>query len=285
MNDQEIIKKINDFESWYYQFDLKGHLTPISKKSRINRHLQRKKYFFDPVVQLSGGTLSGKRVLDLGCNAGFWSLAAVENGAEFVLGIDARKMHIDQANFVFETREIPKSKYQFIQGNIFESDLKNYGTFDIVLCLGVLSHTSKPISLIELVSQVNTDILIIDTFCSRLPGSLLEFRNEDANRNLSAIDYPNVIRPAKSALTKMVRQFGYSVIILKPQFRNYSGCNDYRFGAHRAFLCTKVMDVSDIPLKTEKITLGSQFVDFCYYLARCFYSPILGWLKRKPPEN
>src|SRR5215212_7167970 len=30
------------------------------------------KYFFDPLVHLLGGSLTGKRALDLGCNAGFW---------------------------------------------------------------------------------------------------------------------------------------------------------------------------------------------------------------------
>jgi ribosomal protein L11 methylase PrmA len=42
-------------------------------------------------------------VLDLGCNAGFWSLAAIDAGADLVVGIDGRQMHIDQANLVFET--------------------------------------------------------------------------------------------------------------------------------------------------------------------------------------
>jgi tRNA (mo5U34)-methyltransferase len=285
MNNQEIIQIINSFESWYYRFDLKGNLTPVKNERWINRHLQRKKYFFDPLVQLSGGSLAGKRILDLGCNAGFWSLAAIENGAESVLGIDGRKMYVDQANFVFETKDIAKSKYQFIQGNIFEVDLKKYGSFDIVLCLGFLSHTSKPICLMELISQVNADILIIETFCSRLPGSFFEFRNEDSNRNLSAIDYPMVLRPTKVALTKMVRQFGYSVVMLKPRFQNYSGCADYRNGAHRAFLCTRNMDLSNIPIRRERITFGTQLVDLCIYVASCFYNPILRWLARKLPER
>jgi len=59
----------------------------------------------EPLSELYGGSLKGKRVLDLGCNAGFWSLDALERGADFVLGLDGRRMHIDQANFVFEVKE------------------------------------------------------------------------------------------------------------------------------------------------------------------------------------
>ncbi|MGH2699183.1 MAG: DUF1698 domain-containing protein, partial [Actinomycetota bacterium] len=57
-------------------------------------------------MELCGGSLRGKRVLDLGCNAGFWSLEALDRGADFVLGIDGRDMHIEQAEFVFEVKEI-----------------------------------------------------------------------------------------------------------------------------------------------------------------------------------
>src|SRR5918998_5027763 len=88
--DEEIQKKIASFARWHYRFDLKGNLTPIYEPSWENRHEQRRKYFFEPLVQLFGGSLAGKRVLDLGCNAGFWSLAAAQAGCDYVLGVDGR---------------------------------------------------------------------------------------------------------------------------------------------------------------------------------------------------
>jgi hypothetical protein len=72
MQGEEIRRRIASFPTWHYQLDLKGNLTPIHKEDRVNRHRQRKEYFFDPLVDMFGGTLAGKRVLDLGCNAGFW---------------------------------------------------------------------------------------------------------------------------------------------------------------------------------------------------------------------
>ena len=81
MQDDEIRERIASFPNWHYQFDLKGNLTPIFKKSHVKRHAQRKKHFFDPLVGLFGGSLEGKRLLDLGCNAGFWSLCAARPGA------------------------------------------------------------------------------------------------------------------------------------------------------------------------------------------------------------
>src|SRR5690606_28533614 len=93
MDQEQIRQKIASFPRWHYQFDLAGNLTPIFREKWIIRHRERKRYFFDPVVDLCGGSLKGKRVLDLGCNAGFWSLNAAEAGADFVLGVDGRQMH------------------------------------------------------------------------------------------------------------------------------------------------------------------------------------------------
>src|SRR5690349_25791 len=96
----DLHERIAAFPRWHYEFDLQGEKTPIYDPTRRNRHLQRRKYFFDPLVQLAGGSLKGKRVLDLGCNAGYWSLLAAQAGADYVLGIDGRQMHIDQSNLV-----------------------------------------------------------------------------------------------------------------------------------------------------------------------------------------
>ena len=104
--------RINNFDDWNYQFELAGHKT-TPHADAINRHEQRKKYFFRPLVDLLGGSLAGKRVLDLGCNQGFWSLAAIENGCDYVLGIDGRQTHIDQAKFVFDVKGINKARYNF----------------------------------------------------------------------------------------------------------------------------------------------------------------------------
>src|SRR5262249_29992354 len=145
MRDSDLLATIHRFPRWHYQFDLQGHKTPIADTNNINRHEQRKNYFFQPMVELLGGSLEGKRVLDLGCNSGFWSLCAVENGCDYVLGIDGRETYIEQARFVFEAKGVDPRRYDFRCANVFEVEPEDLGTFDIVLCLGVLYHVSKHI--------------------------------------------------------------------------------------------------------------------------------------------
>src|SRR5918992_1624694 len=217
MQDEEIRQKIASFARWHYQFDLRGNLTPIHKKPRVNRHVQRKKHFCDPLVRLFGGSLEGKRVLDLACNAGYWSLASIEVGADYVLGIEGRQMHVDQASFVFDIKEVERDRYDFVMGDIF----------------------------------------VVDTTLSMASGSSLKIVPQDPDSYMSAVDRSIAMRPTKRAVRDLAEHFGYSVVMLEPDFRNvkgkpaWAGSNDYRRGSRRAFICAKKTDLSHLSAKVE----------------------------------
>lgn len=249
MNDAQILNKINSFAYWYYQFDLAGHKTPVKGPDVIRRNEQRKNYFFRPLVDLLGGSLAGKRVLDLGCNAGFWSLCAIESGCDYVVGIDGRQMHIDQAEFVFEVKGIERDRYHFYCGNVFDLLNENLGQFDIVLCLGLLYHISKPITLLERISSINTDLLVIDSILSKKEGSVFEVRHGNLDHPLQAVDYELVLSPTRAAVLDMVRQFGYHVAILKRNFTDYASAPLYMDASRLAFMCAKQTDLA--PLDVE----------------------------------
>jgi tRNA (mo5U34)-methyltransferase len=261
MERSEIISRINSFPNWHYQFEIQGILTPVFDKSHINRHKQRKGYFFDPVVQQLGGSLAGKRVLDLACNAGFWSLCALQSGCEFVVGIDGRQLHIDQANFICEAEGIESSRYSFLCGNIFDIDLSQFGSFDLVFCLGLMYHVSKPMELIEKICEVNSDILIIDTFVLGVPGSFLGIRRNRLEEPRSSVDYELVFLPTKQCVLDIVEQFGYSVSMLKPDFQDYAGALDYKLRQRRAFLCAKKTVVTKWSVAVEANSMLSQLAD------------------------
>jgi tRNA (mo5U34)-methyltransferase len=247
----DLERRVASFPRWHYQIDLGGVVTPIWHTSRINRHIQRKAYFFDPLVDLMGGSLEGNRVLDLGCNAGFWSLCAAEAGCDYVLGIDGRQMHVDQANLVLEAKGIDRSRYDFVLGNIFDLDFSDYGLFDVVLCLGLLYHVSKHVNLFEIISRANDDVLVIDTAVSLAPGSYLKLRTETLDSPRDAVDYELVMTPTKQAVLDMASMFGYKGVVLRPRFTDYTGSREYLSGRRRALICTKKTPLDDAPFDTE----------------------------------
>ncbi len=252
MKSQDIPARIHSFPYWHYQFDLDGHQTPVSKQI-ANRHAQRKAYFFDPVVKLLGSSLAGKRVLDLGCNAGFWSLCALQAGCDFVLGIDAQPVNLAQAQFVFDVKGVARDRYLFKRADVLDLNLDQLGEFDLVLCLGLLYHLNQPIALLDKIVRINRDLVLIDTRLSTLPGRLFELRYESRTLPSTVLSAHNdlVLFPTRKAILDIVQHLGYSAIVLKPHFSNYLGAEEYKTGQRRAFVCAKQTDLANLHAPVE----------------------------------
>lgn len=242
----DLAAEVARFERWHYQFDLGGVRTPIFDPDHVRRHAERRAYFFEPLVRLSGGSLRGKRVLDLGCNAGWWSLQAIEAGCDSVVGIDGRPAHIEQAELVFRAKGVDPDRYLFLQGNFLEADLARHGPFDIVLALGILYHVSKPIELLERIRHANTDLLVIDTALSRARGAFLEMVREPTDEPRNAVDRGLVLWPTLTGLLEIVRELGYAARCLEPRFGDWRGSEDYRRGLRRAVIASRKTDLSPL---------------------------------------
>jgi hypothetical protein len=52
----------------------------------------------------------------------------------------------------------------------------------------------------------------------------------------------------------MASAFGYSSVVLKPEFSNYTGCREYRQGRRRAFLCAKKTLLKELSAPTEPVS-------------------------------
>jgi predicted nicotinamide N-methyase len=234
VNDQELEERIAAFPSWHYMFEFEGGVrTPVPWPGQINRHRQRRRYFFDALLALMGGTLGGHRVLDLGCNAGLWSLSAIESGADFVLGIDANQMYIDQAGLVFEAKGVEHSRYSFVRGNIFEQRFD--GQFDVVLCLGIMEVSAKPVELFELMCGAGAKVIVIDTGISRARSSFFEVAKLHEPRN--RVDHELVLMPSFQAVIELAAEFGLQAVPLAHNMTDYTGMDDYREERRMAFMC------------------------------------------------
>jgi tRNA (mo5U34)-methyltransferase len=247
----ELERRIGSFARWHYEFDLGGHKTPVWKRELVNKHAQRKAHLIPALTELCGGSLKGKRVLDLACNAGFWSLAAIEAGAEEVIGVDGRQMHVDQAELVFQAKEIPRDRYRFVRSDVFDLQKLGLGRFDVVLLFGLFYHVSKHVALLEAIDAVNDDVLFIDTRIDTSPESILRVVIETVDNPKHALDHPLVMIPSRSAVLDMVGQFGYRGVVLKPEFTDWAGAKAYREGYRRAFLCAKKSDPRTITRPIE----------------------------------
>jgi SAM-dependent methyltransferase len=236
MDAQELEDRIAAFASWHYRFEFDGGVsTPTPDKTFVNRHEQRRRYFFEPLVELYGGALAGKRVLDLGCNAGWFSLLALEAGAEYVLGIDGRETCIEQANLVFAAKRVEPSRYRFEHANVFAWEPAE--SFDIALCLGLLDHVSRPVELFALMARAHAQTIVVDTEISRARSSVFEVSSLYDPR--SVVDQRLVFIPSRQAVLELAHEFGYTAVALAQNISDYTGMADYRDQRRLAFMCSR----------------------------------------------
>ncbi len=237
MEVDELREQIARFPVWQYEFEFDGGVrTPVGDPKKINRNRERRSYFFDALMSVCGGSLQGKRVLDLGCNAGFWSLQAIEAGADFVLGVDDRQDYIEQASLVFEAKGIDPARYRFEQGNVFKHQFAE--RFDVVLCLGLLSVVAKPVALFELMRGVGAELVVIDTSLSPAPLRSGFFEVSRLSEPRNAVDYELVLVPTRAAVENLAAQFGFQTVALAHNIADYTGMEDYRNRRRLAFICS-----------------------------------------------
>jgi tRNA (mo5U34)-methyltransferase len=233
---EELRDRIAEFPRWHYRFKFDGGVTtPVPNPGQINRHEQRRRYFFDALLSLTGGSLAGQRVLDLGCNAGFWSLLAIEAGADFVLGVDAQEQYIEQAQLVFEAKHVERGRYRFERANVLEHAFAE--RFDLILCLGMLEVVSKPVELFELMSGLGARTIVVDTGVSRMASSFFEVAKLDDAQ--TRVDHDMVLIPTRLAVVELAAEFGYETVALAQNISDYTGMEDYRSGRRLAFICSR----------------------------------------------
>lgn len=94
--------------------------------------------------------LSGKRVLDVGSNAGYDPFMFSMRGAEYVLGAEPF-MFIEQARFL---ERIYQTGVDFQPLGWQDLDPAVHGTFDLVHCHGVLYHDMHPMAMLQRLRQM-----------------------------------------------------------------------------------------------------------------------------------
>ncbi len=101
--------------------------------------------------------LSGKSVLDIGCNAGFYAMEMKRRGAARVLGIDSDPDYLAQARFAVE---VEKLDIELRQMSVY--DIGALGErFDLVLFVGVLYHLRHPLLALDLIHEHVADDLLV----------------------------------------------------------------------------------------------------------------------------
>ena len=112
------------------------------------------------VVDVCGGSLRGKTIVDLGCLEGAFATEFARLGA-LSIGIEARKISIERCELVRQLTGL--TNVRFIHADVKEELPRWEKQIDVVFLAGLLYHVNDPYSLLKTVYHTAKNAIVIDT--------------------------------------------------------------------------------------------------------------------------
>ena len=153
----ELEARIAELAPWFHNMELDGVQTAPDHFLGDYPNFKYER-FADALPK----NLAGKTVLDIGCNAGFYTMEMARRGADRVVGIDSDPRYLAQAKLAaevlgFEDRIELKQLDVYNVGALGEA-------FDVVIFMGVLYHLRHPLLALDLIHEhAAKDILVFQT--------------------------------------------------------------------------------------------------------------------------
>ncbi|HYD88111.1 MAG TPA: TIGR04290 family methyltransferase [Vitreimonas sp.] len=152
LTEAQIRERASKLGAWFHNMDLNGVQT--APDHFLQDYPQSKWERFRHALPMD---LTGKSVLDIGCNAGFYAIEMKRRGAERVLGLDLDERYLEQARLA---AEVTGAEIEFRNLSVY--DVAALGErFDLVLFMGVLYHLRHPLLALDLIHEHVADDLLV----------------------------------------------------------------------------------------------------------------------------
>jgi tRNA (mo5U34)-methyltransferase len=215
-----IPQRIAALGEWFHNINLRGHAT--APNHFLGDYPSIKWRTFADAIPAD---LRGRTVLDVGCNAGFYSIEMKRRGADRVVGVDWDDRYLAQARFA---ADVSGADIELRRLSVY--DIASLGErFDVVLFMGVLYHLRHPLLALDTLHEHATRDLLV--FQSMLRGSDLavQVKEDYPFTETSIFDAPGFPKlhfvehkysgddtnwwiPNRAAVEAMIRSAGYAVV-------------------------------------------------------------------------
>jgi tRNA (mo5U34)-methyltransferase len=159
----QIRERVRELGEWFHNLDLAGIQTAPDHFLGDYPNVKWQQFAHAIPSDLTGCT-----VLDIGCNAGFYSIEMKRRGAARVLGIDSDPRYLAQAEFA---AEIAGVDIEFRRMSVYQVPAMG-ARFDLVFFMGVLYHLRYPLLALDILHEYAVGDRLV--FQSMLRGSSAE---------------------------------------------------------------------------------------------------------------
>ena len=214
-----LAREIEELGDWFHNIDLGGVQTaPTHFLGDFPRHKWEKICLGFP------DDLSGASVLDVGCNAGFYSIELKKRNAGRVLAVDVDDRYLAQGRFAARTLKLD---IEFEKRSVYDID-SIAGQFEYVLFMGIFYHLRYPLLALDKAVKKVAGTLVFQTMV-RGSDNLYpvnpdyDFSEDEIFSDLDfpatyfiersySHDYTNWFIPNRSAAEGMLRSSGLKIV-------------------------------------------------------------------------
>jgi tRNA (mo5U34)-methyltransferase len=221
LDQRDIEARVRALGDWFHNLDLAGVRTaPDHFLGDYPRE------FWRCIENTIPWDLRGKTVLDVGCNAGFFSIEMKRRGADRVVGIDSDERYLAQARLATEVAGVDVELRMLSVYDVAQLQEK----FDLILFMGVLYHLRHPLLALDLLREhVARDLLLVQTLLRGSVDPPAEWAEDYPFEETAVFDDPrwpkmhfveheyahdwtNWWVPNRACATAMLRSAGFAVL-------------------------------------------------------------------------
>jgi tRNA (mo5U34)-methyltransferase len=152
---KDIQRQVDALGPWFHNLDLQGVRT--APQHFLGDYPTVKWRRFADAIPAD---LTGRSVLDIGCNAGFYAMEMKRRGATRVLGLDTQDEYLAQARFASKVNEL---EIEFRKMSVYDIGTLDE-RFDVVVFMGVLYHLRHPLLALDLIhDHAAKDLMIFQS--------------------------------------------------------------------------------------------------------------------------
>ena len=192
-NKDELKEKIEILQPWYHNFDFDG----IETRGKEEHTYREAKW--SVILDMLPENISGKKIIDIACNNGWYSINLSKLGAD-VVGFDISYDYIIRGIFAKNILKADNVEFKVATVN----DLDKFGKkFDVILCLGYFYHDMNPLQTLKNILK-KANVVIIDNVTSKL-----EYKNgfvKDVSISRDGLVVSNDL------LEKTIKEEGYKIV-------------------------------------------------------------------------
>jgi len=217
---QEIVAGLRGLGPWFHNIDLHG--VPTAPDHFLGDYPAFKWRGFAAAVP---DDLTGRTVLDIGCNGGFYAMEMKRRGADRVVAVDSDERYLAQARFA---ADVLGHDIEFRRMSVY--DVAQLGErFDLVIFMGVLYHLRHPLLALDLLHRHAVGDMLLFQSMQRGPDAVAAVAPDydfDDQAHFDRPDYPSLYFvedryagdptnwwiPNRAAAEAMLRSAGFEIV-------------------------------------------------------------------------